>query len=85
MTELTRTEINALKSVYYNPKHPNSFASVTKLLKSVQDLGFRSLSRSKVLHWLEGQPAYTLHKPVRKKFKRDRILTFDEHDLVEGG
>lgn len=85
MAELTRLEINALKSVYFDPKHPNAFASVTKLLQSVRALGFHSLTRAKVARWLEGQPAYTLHKPVRKNFKRDRILTYDQHDMIEGG
>ena len=32
------------------------------------------LTRSQVLQWLQQQPGYTLHKPARKRFRRNRVF-----------
>ena len=32
------------------------------------------LKRSQVIHWLQQQPGYTLHKPARKKFPRNKVF-----------
>ena len=52
---------------YYDPSNPGSFGGVDKLWKEVGG------SREEVENWLKTQDTYTLHRPVRKKIKRNRI------------
>lgn len=58
-----------LESVYFNPSHPGSFGGINSLARysGVKD-------RKKLIKWLEKQEAYTLHKPVRYRFQRRRII-----------
>jgi transcription antitermination factor NusG len=60
-----------LKEIYYNPKHPAGFASVTKLVK---ESGY---SREKVKKWLEKQSTYTLHRSARKKYPTRKYIVHD--------
>ena len=32
------------------------------------------LKRSQAIHWLQQQPSYTLHKPARKTFPRNKVF-----------
>ena len=84
-----------LKKQYYNPKEPGSYGGVTSLLKATREK-FQNLpskekqgvNRKEVEKWLEGEEAYTLHKPVRRKFPRNTVyVTYKdqqfEADLVD--
>ena len=64
-------------SVYYDPKHPDSFGSPYALWKAVGG----SLKQAK--KWLEKQDTYTLHKPVRKRFPRNKIQVAGLDDQFE--
>ncbi|GFW79193.1 uncharacterized protein TNCV_2476001 [Trichonephila clavipes] len=73
-----------LAAFYENPEVPNSFGGVEALHRSVKG----KYSKKDVKHWLSQKDAYTLHKPVRHKFKRNRVLTSDidrqfQADLVD--
>ena len=63
-----------LKKIYYNPKHPGTFAGTQKLYKIVQDENIYNISRSKIRQWLQDQDVYSLTKPIKRKFKRNRIV-----------
>ena len=63
-----------LKSVYYNPKRPGSFGGVENLYRDVKQEGTFKLSRKKISDWLMSQDTYTLHKPARRNFKRNRVI-----------
>lgn len=58
-----------LRRIYYDPKHPAGFSGVQKLFRSARKQ-IKSLSLSQVKSWLQEQKTYTLHKPIRRKFKR---------------
>lgn len=58
-----------MDATYYNPRRPGSFAGVDKFYRSQ-----KKASRKKVGDWLRGEEAYTLHKPVRYHFKRNRVV-----------
>ena len=68
------------KETVLNQKQPGSYGGVTRLLKVTQEK-FQNLpsnkkqgvNRKEVEKWLEGEEAYTLHKPVRRKFPRNRV------------
>ena len=53
------------------PGEPDAFAGADKLVRAARAEG---LKPSSVRSWLKTQPAYTLHKPIRKNFKRNRVI-----------
>ena len=55
-----------LQQIYYDPKRVGIYGGVAALRKVVPE--------KNVVHWLSEQDAYTLHKPVRRRFKRRRIV-----------
>lgn len=77
-----------LKQIYYDPKHPSSFGSVKKLYNAVNEKKGLKVNLKQVKKWLQTQDAYTVHKPVRKKFRRNRVKVYGmdsqwEADLVD--
>ncbi|GFS77867.1 uncharacterized protein F54H12.2 [Trichonephila clavipes] len=72
-----------LAAFYENPEVPNSFGGVEALHRSVKGNIVKD-----VKHWLSQKDAYTLHKPVRHKFQRNRVFVSDidrqfQADLVD--
>ena len=61
-----------LSKIYRNVKSSASYSSVNALYKEAKKHE-PDIKLSDVKLWLSGQDAYTLHKPARKKFKRNRI------------
>ena len=62
-----------LASVYYDPKRSGGFGGVDRLYKDVKK-GKLNISRTKIKEWLMKQDAYTLRKPIRRRFKRNRVI-----------
>lgn len=62
-----------LKKVYYDTSHPSGFGGVDAVYRAVQKEGV-DISRKQVTRWLRQQPTYTLHKPIRRRFKRNRVI-----------
>ena len=58
-----------LASKYYDTKSHSSFSGVNRLVKHTKK------GKKEVGKWLSLQDTYTLHRPVRKKFKRRRVIT----------
>ena len=54
-------------SLYFSPEQPGSFAGASTFAKNQTGV-------SKPEKWLQNFPAYSLHKPVRKRFKRNRVI-----------
>ena len=59
---------NYLHNLYYNPESP----AVSP--PSIKEDGKFQLSRNEIRTWLKQQDTYTLHKPVRYRFKRNRVI-----------
>ena len=51
-----------LKGIYYNPAKVGSFGGIDSLV--------RGSDVKNVKDWLKSQETYTLHKPIRRRFKR---------------
>ena len=68
----------ALARLFYNPRAPGSYGG----LKALQHAVDRRLKpkKDKVLQWISGQDTYTLHKPVRRKFQRSRVMVSSMDD-----
>ena len=62
-----------LKKVYYDPDHPAGFGGVDAVYRASVKDGM-NLSRRRIKEWLSQQPTYTLHRPIRRHFKRNRVL-----------
>lgn len=63
-----------MKRVYYNPAHPGSLGGVDRLQRGVQDETGKKVKTDKVKDFLAEQDAYTLHKPARIHFTRNRVF-----------
>lgn len=63
-----------MKKVYYNPAHPGSFGGVERLRQGVQDETGQTIKLENVKDFLSKQDAYTLHKPARIHFARNRVF-----------
>jgi hypothetical protein len=63
-----------LAELYYNPESPTSFGGVDSIYRVVKSEGKHQISRNKIRTWLRKQDTYTLHKPVRYRFKRNRVI-----------
>jgi transposase InsO family protein len=54
---------------YFNPNKPGAFGGVSALQRSTK------LPRKTIAEWLAHQDTYTLHKPIRRKFTRQKTIT----------
>ena len=63
-----------LSSVYYDPKRAGSFGGLENLYCDVNEEGKYKVSRKQLRDWFMKQDTYTLHKPARRNFKRNRVL-----------
>jgi transposase InsO family protein len=69
--------------LYYDPAHVTGFSTLDRLSKAVKH-GKRTAIKS----WLEGQDAFTLHRPVRKRIQKnpytvDNLMDVWECDLLD--
>ncbi|GFW64837.1 uncharacterized transposon-derived protein F54H12.3 [Trichonephila clavipes] len=58
------------EKVYQETEHPGSFGGVEALFKATNG----KFSRKDIKKWLCAKDSYTLHKPIKKKFKKNRVL-----------
>ena len=63
-----------LHDLYYKPESPASFGGVEAVYRAAIEDGKFQLSRNKIRTWLRQQDTYTLHRPVRYRFKRNRVI-----------
>lgn len=59
-----------LKDVYYNVKRPGSYGGVDSLSRVSRDV-----KKNTIKKWLEGEDTYTIHKPIKRKFRRRKVIT----------
>ena len=70
-----------LKDIYYNPSHPASFSGPQKLYKVVKNEGKFNIGMYKIRKFLHNQESYSLHKPVRRRFQRNHVISAGKDDL----
>ena len=63
-----------LTQVYYNPKRSGGLGGVERLYRDVKKEGKYDISRAQLKKWLMKQDTYTLHKPARRHYKRNRVI-----------
>ena len=62
-----------LDQIYKDPNDPGSLGGLTRLYTRGKELNPK-LTISKTKEYLRTQNAYTLHKPHRKKFSRNKTI-----------
>lgn len=70
MADLVKQKQNKVEKKmqkYFDPKHPGSLSGVDKFHKSQ-----KSLSKRVIKNFLKSKEAYTLHRPVRYRFPRNK-------------
>lgn len=73
--------LDYLKKIYYDPSHPGSFAGPQKVYKVVKDEGKYNIGIHRIRNFLHNQEAYSLHKPVRRRIKRNHVISSGKDDL----
>ena len=63
-----------LSSVYYDPKRSGGLGGVDRLYDDVKKEGKLDITRNQIKEWLMKQDTYTLHKPICRRFKRNRVM-----------
>ena len=61
-----------LSRVYISPQHAASSTGLDKLYPTVENQ-FPSLTRKEIRKWAESNLSYSLHKPSRRNFKRNKV------------
>ena len=65
--------MNKLRSIYENASSPGSYGGVESLYREAKK---QKKNRQQVEKWLSKELSYTLHKPVRKRFSRNKTIVF---------
>ena len=61
-----------LSHVYISPEHGASFTGLDELYRTVKNQ-FPSLTREEIRKWAESNLSYSLHKPSRRTFIRNKV------------
>ena len=64
--------MDRLKELYYDPNDPGSYGGVDRLFPRGKEIGIKGLTRDKVKKFLADQQSYSIHKPARRRFSRNR-------------
>ena len=70
-----------MESTYYNLSAPTSYGGLSKFKP-------KGYTKKEVREWLQSQDTYTLHKPIRRRFPRRRVVVYGKDhqwqaDLVD--
>lgn len=63
-----------LSGIYFNPSAVGSYGGVNRLYQAAKKQN-PHLTRKTVSEWLQGQETYSLYKPRKLKFQRNRVIS----------
>lgn len=63
-----------LRSIYYDVRNPAGFGSKEKLFAAASQI-LPGITRADVNEWLSREHVYTLHRPVRRNFTRNPVVS----------
>ena len=70
-----------LKKIYFDPSYAGSFSGPQKLYSVVKKEGLFDIGMYKIRKFLHNQETYSVHKPVRRRFTRNHIISAGLDDL----
>ena len=65
-----------LSKIYFDPAHPVSYGGPRKVYNAVKKVGYTP-TFSFIKQWVQDQEAFSIHKAVRYKFPRNKIVVAD--------
>ena len=68
-----------LEKIYHTPKDLGALGGAERLYKRAKKLNVPGVTRAAVAKFQHGQQAYTLHKPVKRKYKRNKTYVCRWH------
>ena len=74
-----KDSLNFLSDYYFDIKSPVAFTSPLALYREAKKR-YPSLTFRQVKAWLRSKDTYTLHKPVRYNFQRNRVIVTEIDD-----
>lgn len=72
-----------LEKIFKNPKNAASFQGPKKLLQVAKENFKGDITLKQIKQWLENEEVYAMNKPVKRNFKRGRVIAqrrFDQFD-----
>jgi len=69
-------EEEKLSKIYYDPNNPGSFGGIKRLHRAAE-----TITLKKIKKWMQSQRTYTLHRPVTRKFPRNRVIAYDKDEV----
>lgn len=66
-----------IRNIYYDVSHPAGYSSIDKLSQAMKN----KMTRKDIKKWLESQETYTLHKPVHRRFPRNKYILSNFNEL----
>lgn len=64
---------SAIERTYYNPSSSGGLGGKRRLINQLRERGIR-IPADDINAWLKSQIPYTVHKDIRKNFKRNRVV-----------
>lgn len=68
-----------LNKYYFDINQPGSYSGVDAINRNLREKGIK-INKNEIIDWLRNQEEYTLHKPIRNKFKRNQTIVFGVDD-----
>lgn len=66
-----------INKIYYDVSNPAGYSSIDKLAKAMHG----RMNKKEVENWLRSQETYTLHKPVQRRFTRNKYILSNYNEL----
>ena len=63
-----------LSKIYYSSENPGSYGGIQRLMRAAKEKGINGITQEKIEKYLSNQQSYSLHKPARKNFQRNKTV-----------
>lgn len=73
-----------VKTLWTDPKRPSSFSSADKVYKEIKKEGKYELSKKQVEDILKEIETYSVQRPARKNFKRNKVIVSSMGEQMDG-
>ena len=70
-----------LKDRYYDPSFPGSYSALNTFHREIKNEGIHTITKARVMKFLKTQDAYTMHKRLKRKFKRNKYNVINIDDV----
>ena len=74
---------NDLEQYYFNPRTPGAFYGPSKFEKSLKRRGLTNINLKNVKEFLSDHEAYSLHKPVKYRFRRLKVRVYSRDEMFD--